>query len=465
MTDSASIFSAAAEAAVAAIAEYLDASAAGHERVVDPQSVSALLAELGVERWTETGGMDPMALRTFLAQYLKRSTKLHDPHFLAHQVAVPHPVSAIADLIAGITNNGMAVYEMGPPAVALEQAMVRWLLRQVPWPDGSGVLTHGGSVANLTALLCARAHASNNAWRQGVAARSLAVLAPQSSHYSTARAVAVMGLGTDAVIPIGTDDVGRIVPDQLGVALRRARADGRRPIAVVANACSTSAGLYDPLRAVGEFCRAEEIWFHVDGCHGAGALLSPELRARMDGIELADSLAWDAHKMLRTSVLCAAVLFRAPRAAAQTFQQQAVYFDEARDQERPNLFPLALECTKSALGLKLFLVLAALGERGLRAHVEGAYRRTAAFHRQIVERPGFECPTAPDANILLFRYGTENGLQERIRQALVAEGRFYLSSTMLGSRRYLRMVVMNDATNEAHIAALLARIEQLAAAG
>ncbi len=447
---------------MAALVEYLDTCAAGRGRVVDLTPVSAHLASFDVDRWIATGGMEGAALGAFLAAYLERSTKLHHPRFLAHQVAVPHPYAALADLVAGITNNGMAVFEMGPPAVALERAMVRWLLAQVPWPDGSGVLTHGGSLANLTALLCARARANSNAWRQGVAARSLAVLAPASCHYSTARAVAVMGLGTDAVIPIGTDAAGRIEPADLAGALRRARGEGRRPIAVVANACTTSAGVYDPLRAVGEFCQREGIWFHVDGCHGAGAMLSPALRARVDGIDLADSIAWDAHKMLRTSALCAAVLFRDPRAAAQTFQQQAVYFDESQDQDRPNLFPLALECTKTSLGLKLFLVLAALGEGGLRAHVEGACRRTAEFHRIIVARPGFQCPVEPEANILCFRYGTQNGEQERIRQALMAEGSFYLSSTMLEGLRYLRMVVMNDHTTEAHIVALLTRIEQLA---
>ena len=133
----------------------------------------------------------------------------------------------------------------------------------------------------------------------------LALLAPASAHYSLTRAAAILGLGERAVMPLDVDGLGRIDVARLPDALDRVRRAGRRPMALVANAGSTGTGLYDDLRGIGEFCADNGVWFHVDGAHGASALLSEEHRHLLDGIELADSLIWDAHKMLRTSSLAA----------------------------------------------------------------------------------------------------------------------------------------------------------------
>lgn len=451
-------FRAAANSVVERLVAHLSVCANGAEKVVATPPVAEAAAALHLEQWMREGGMTPAALGSFVGEYLRRSTHLQDAGFMAHQVAVPHFASALADLVCGMTNNGMAVYEMGPPAVAIERAVLAWMRRHAGFSQGSGVLVHGGSIANLTALLAARATAAPEAWRDGVG-DELVVLAPSSSHYSMTRAVAIAGLGERAVWPLPTDELGVLRPDGFAPTLAAVRAAGKRPIAFVANACATATGLYDPIAAAADFCTANGLWLHVDGCHGASALLARQHRHLLDGVERADSLVWDAHKMLQTSVLCAAVLFREADAAGRTFHQDAKYFHSDVDAERPNLFPLAIECTKTALGLKLMLTLAFLGEHGLAAHVASAYERTARAYELISARPGFVCAYRPQSNILCFRY--RDGDQERIRRQLLGEGRFHLSSTLLGDRRWLRMVVMNDATDEATVAAMSERIARL----
>lgn len=446
------LFAAAAHEVVLQLAAHLQASERGEGKVVVTPGVHETASALRLADWPQKGGMDAAALGAFVGEYLRRSTHLHAPGFMAHQVAVPHFASALADLVSGMTNNGMAVYEMGPPAVALERAVLAWMRGHAGFAHGSGVLVHGGSIANLTALLAARAAARPSAWRDGVG-DDLVVLAPASAHYSMARAVAIAGLGERAIVPLPTDALGVVRADALPATLAQVRAAGKTPIAVVANACATATGLYDPIAAMAEFCAEHGLWLHVDGCHGASALLSPRHRHLLAGVERAQSLVWDAHKMLCTSVLCAAVLFADAAAAGRTFQQDAKYFRSDVDAERPNLFPLAIECTKTALGLKVFLPLAFLGERGLADHVASAFDRTARFHDLIAARPGFACAYRPQSNILCFRHG--DGDQERLRRQLLAEGRFHLSSTVLGDRRWLRMVVMNDATDEQTVTALL----------
>jgi L-2,4-diaminobutyrate decarboxylase len=290
----------------------------------------------------------------------------------------------------------------------------------------------------------------------------LAVLAPAAAHYSVARSVGIAGLGEDAIVALETDELGRIVPERLESALERAREAGRRPIALVASACATGTGLYDDLRPIGAFCRERELWFHVDGAHGASALLSDRHRGLLDGIDQADSMVWDAHKMLRTSSLCAAVLLRRGGDLMDAFHQEASYlfYDEQTD-AGVDLIPRAVECTKAELGLKLFLNLAWRGERGLGEYVAERYDRTLRFYDLIRSRPGFECPYRPESNILCFRHGRDSGRQVAIRERLLAGGDFHLSSTEIGGERYLRITVMAPATDDETIERLLDAIERI----
>lgn len=458
-----------------ALARYLHESRRGEGPVVPLRPIAELGRELGLRHWIASGGMDAAGLEAFVERYLAGTTRMHHPGYLAHQVAVPHDAAALADLIHGVTNNPMAIYEMGPTAVATELAVLDWMLELVGWPPavwpgdgpndrphGAGVLTHGGSLANLTALLAARARAAPDAWDRGVPT-DLVVLAPRPAHYSIARAAAILGLGSEALRPVAVDDREVVMPDRLPELYREVTDEGRRVMAVVANACATSTGLFDPLEEVGHFCREHGLWFHVDGAHGASFLASRRERHRLRGVELADSLTWDAHKMLRTSTLCTAVLFRDARACDGAFQEEASYLFYGDNVYGVDLIHRTIECTKAALGLKLFLVLAALGEEGIATYIDEQVDKTRRFAELIAARPGFTCPYTPEANVLCFRYGTDDALQVRIRDVLMQRGQHHLSSTEVSGHRYLRLAVMNPSTDEAHVSALLDAIESAAA--
>jgi len=234
-------------------------------------------------------------------------------------------------------------------------------------------------------------------------------------------------------------------------------------MAVVANACATSTGLYDPLEEIAAFCAENRLWLHVDGAHGAAALLSPRERPRLKGIERADSLIWDAHKMLRTSTLCTAVLFRDGRCFDEAFHQEASYIFYGGKTEGVDLIRRTVECTKAGLGLKLFLVLATAGEDGIRRYIEDRVDAAKRFARLIRERPGFEVPFEPESNIVCFRHGTDNDRQIAIREALLREGRYHITSTEVRGVRYLRLSLMSPATDEKTIVGMLDAIERIAA--
>ena len=455
-------FDQAAQAAMDRLAAYVDSSQRGAQPVVSTPPIEEVIEALDLRRLVRQGGMDPESFADFLDGYLERTTRLHHPGSLAHQVAAPDLPAALADFIHGAINNPMGIYEMGAAGAAIELVVLGWMLEKVGWDpaESAGVLTHGGSLANLTALLAARGRVAPWAWTEGVPP-DLAVLAPPSAHYSIRRAVGILGLGENAVIPLEVDELERIRVDRLPDVLDRVRAAGREPMALVAAACATSTGLYDDLSGIADFCEEHGIWLHVDGAHGASALLSPRHRRLLEGIDRADSVIWDAHKMLRTSSLCAAVLLRRGGDLMDAFHQAASYlFYDEQDNAGVDLLSRTVECTKATLGLKLFLNLAWRGEQGLGDYVAERYERTLRFYDLIRSRPRFECPYRPESNILCFRYRHDNERQVAIRERLLADGDFHLSSTEIGGERYLRITVMAPATDEETIERLLDAVER-----
>ena len=441
--------------------------------VVSQPPIEQLVRDLDLEGHVRRGGLTGRPLAKFIERYLASSTRLHHPGYMAHQVAVPHPSGSIAAMVDGFTNNAMAIYEMGPAAAAVELWVLNWMIGKVGWntmpyprdsasassggPHAGGVLTHGGSLANLTALLAARSRVAPDAWERGVPG-DLALLVPAESHYSVSRAAGILGLGSSAVVALDTDVNGRIVPDRIRPRLRAVKESGRRPMALVANACSTALGLYDRLREIGAVCREEGVWLHVDGAHGGSALLSARTRGLLDGVELADSMVWDAHKLMRTPTLCAAVLLRDGRDLDAAFRQEASYLFHDKAQPGVDFIHRTVECTKAGLGLRFFAVLAALGEEGLAKYVERQTDLAREAHAWISGLPGFECAAAPESNILCFRAAAPDAVQIAARDALIAEGSFHLSTAEVHGRRWLRAAFMNPHTTMEDVSRMIERV-------
>jgi L-2,4-diaminobutyrate decarboxylase len=235
-------------------------------------------------------------------------------------------------------------------------------------------------------------------------------------------------------------------PHALPQTLARIRADGRTPLALVANACSTAVGVYDPVRPIADHCREHGIWLHVDGAHGAAALPSAEHRHPLDGVELASSLTWDAHKMMRTPSVCAALLVRDHRSIDGAFSQQASNLFHDKEQPGCDLLHRAIECTKSAMGLRFFMVLAALGEQGLARYVEHQYRLATQVHEHLKGFDDIEIAVTPESDILCLRVPGTDAHQLALRDAILNRGDFYVTSTEFRGRRWLRLVFVNSET-------------------
>jgi L-2,4-diaminobutyrate decarboxylase len=412
-------------------------------------------------RWPvrDDGGGD---LVEILARAIAGSTRLHHPRYAGHQVTAPLPAAALCDLVSAFLNQGSAVYEMGPVANAMERQVVRWMASRLGLGDAAdGVLTSGGSAGNLTALLAARqARAGWDAWSEP--GPPLAFLVGESAHYSISRATRIMGWGAGGAVAVPADASGRMRAGELAAARAAAERRGRRVIGVAASACSTATGVYDPLEAIADHCAREGLWLHVDGAHGAAAALSERQRWRLRGIERADSVVWDGHKMLLVPALVTAVLFRDGRRSYEAFAQEASYLYDGGGGEA-NWWDLGLrtlECTKLMMALKLWAVLATVGERALGEYVAETYERTARFAERLAAAGDFEV-IPPESNILCFRHvlpgmdeGALDARQARAREEIIRGGGFYFVKTRLGGKTWLRVTVINPLTRDEDLDAL-----------
>jgi L-2,4-diaminobutyrate decarboxylase len=470
-------FRALAHHVVDRLADHLGRTLAGAEaRVLPAATPEQLLAHWPAD-FPMSGHPDVTALDRLLEPLLQGSIHLHNPRYMGHQVTPPLPFAAIAELCAQLLNNSMAVSEMGPAATAIEHNLVAWMAALLGWPAGAGgVFTSGGSAANLTALLTARqVKAPFDAWQDGLCGREpLAVLVSEQAHYSIDRAVRILGLGAGGAVTVGCDEQFRMRAADLPAALGRAGA--RRVFAVVASACSTATGAFDPLPAIADFCAAHDLWLHVDGAHGASAVLSPRHRALLDGIERADSVVWDAHKLMLMPGLATALIYRDGRHAYQTFAQRAPYLFAGGPEQAPadewwTVGLRTLECTKRMMALPLYLSLRLYGVAPFCEQVERSFALAVELARLVTAAPDFELGHVPQANIVCFRYrpaGAAAGagldaLQSTVRQRILARGRFYVVQARLPSGTFLRVTLLHPGTKSVDLAALLEEIRAVAA--
>lgn len=422
--------------------------------------------EKELEYWQQdfkTGPGQPLDLFTNI---LEHSIHVHHPRYMGHQVSIPALVATLSGLVSDVLSNGSAVYEMGMASNALEKVVTDFMSQKIGFQNGTGFLTSGGSLANLTALLAARkAKAPSDVWEMGHQEK-LAVLVSEEAHYCIDRAARVMGLGSEGIIKIPVNERFQIRTDLLDDYLQQAQSQGLTVIAVVGCACSTSTGSFDDLEKLAAFCKQYNLWFHVDGAHGGAAIFSEKYNFILKGIERADSVTIDFHKMLLTPALATALIFKNPSDSYQTFSQKAQYLWESQqDGEWWNSGKRTFECTKLMLSLKVYSILKTYGERVFAANVDRLFDLAKVFATMIQARPTFELAIEPEANIVNFRFVNTsndlNGCNSAIRKQLLQAGKFYIVQTTLNGKLYLRTTIMNPLTTEQDLAALLNEIEHI----
>ncbi len=406
-------------------------------------------------------------INEYFSKVINNSIHLHDPKYVGHQVPPVLPAAALADFLSSFLNNATGVYEMGSTGIVLEKLIIKILSGAIGMKDeAEGLLTFGGTLGNLTALLALRQSKSDyNIWKDG-AKEKAAILVSEESHYSVDRAVRIMGSGDNGIIKVPVNEEFKLDIKSLEQFLKKLKRQEEKIIGVVANACSTSLGLFDPLEEIAEFCSANDLWFHVDGAHGGPAVFSKKYKHLVNGIEKADSVIIDFHKILMMPSLVTAVVFRDGSKSYETFSQKASYLWESKgEKDWYNLGKRTFECTKNTMSLKVYSIIRTYGIQLFDDIVTKLFDLGRQFAETIKDRKNFELAVEPESNIVCFRFINNlkddeiNKLNRKIRKSIIEDGKFFIVQTEVKNKTFLRTCLMNPFTSLTDLTDLLDEIE------
>ena len=410
----------------------------------------------------EKNEIDPIS---FFKETIERSNHLHHPKYMGHQVSAPSPIAALSGVLTSVLNNGGAVYEMGLVNNPLEKVISKYLASKIGYDENAdGFLTSGGTLANLTALLTARAKYSE-VWERGTT-KKMAVMVSEEAHYCIDRAARIMGLGTEGIIKVPINDLFQLETGLLQTYFNNAKQSDIHVFAIIGSACSTSTGSYDNLKVIGDFAKKNNIWFHVDGAHGGAVVFSDKYKFLIEGIEKSDSVAIDWHKMLLTPAITTSLIYKNGADTYSTFQQKAQYlWDNAQSMEWYNSGKRTFECTKLMMSVKVYTIIKSYGTSIFEENVNYLYDLARDFENLIALNSNFEIAISPQSNIVCFRIKNgKNGLSinetnSKIRRLLLEDGEFYIVQTLIKEEVFLRVSLMNSTTKLVHLKQLMEKIE------
>jgi len=452
--------------------------------------LNAALADLHIQRITapvmrSSREMDVAALieQSFpqggdsleqLAEQIKRATGRYSrrtahPGFFGWIAPSGLPSDPLAYALMGTLNENVGGYWASPVGTTIEKTVIRWLADLVDFPEESqGVFMSGGSMANMCGIASANAKRFGPLFRsQGLAAVSLesrpVILCSRAAHFSIRRAAVMLGIGTDNIVAIDTDDQFRMCV----AALETALGEHDNIICVVASAGTTNTGAIDPLPQIADLCNAQDVWLHVDAAYGAGGLMAAQLRPRYRGIERADSVVMDMHKWFYQTPTGSLLLYRDPRWARQLFSESSDYLHANEDDspEQFSFFSISPELSRRFRALPFYISMRHYGLDRLGRNALHNVQCAEYLAQRVRNEKDLELIAAPQLSILCFRFQPDgldddsvDRLNTAIRDRIQLEGDYLISPTLVNERPALRVCIINHATRVEHVDGLLESI-------
>lgn len=456
-------------------------------------STAAVLAErLSTEICPARGlGLEAAVARA--ADVVAQSINVGHPAVAAHLHCPPLITALAAEVVLTALNQSMDSFDQAPAATVIEQHLTEWLCREVGLPAGAGgTFTAGGTQSNFMGLLLARdAFLAQRGWivrEHGLPPDHdrLAIVCSDLAHFTIEKSAIQLGLGARAVVTVATDASFRMDARALRATVDRLETEGRQVVAIVATAGTTDFGSIDPLGEAAETADACGAWLHVDGAYGGALLLSPTRRETLKGLERADSIAMDAHKLLWQSISCGMLLVR----DAAQFELLATHADYLNPQEHeaqgiPDLVNRSVLTTRRFDALKLWISLQAHGREGLSAMIDATCELARLAAEHIDAHPSLELVNRwPAISCVVFRYRPAEGapadsaacahrsdardavaridevdhVNTRIRASLFDAGEAVIGVTRVAGRVCLKLTLLNPTTRPGEVRALIDRI-------
>lgn len=381
------------------------------------------------------------------------------PGYLAHLHCPPALPSLAAEVLISAFNQSMDSFDQAPSATAAEQSVIEYLCGKMGYPEGAdGTFTSGGTASNLQALLIARNRFAQTTlgWdigRQGLppGAAGWRVVCTRQTHFSVHQALGLLGLGSASVVEVPTDDHGRMQADALARTLEELKQSGHPVMAVVLTAGTTDTGAIDPLRTSVDVAHAHGVWAHIDACAGGCLMFSQRYRHLLDGIEAADSVAIDFHKLFFQAISCSALLVR-DGAALNVASGHVDYLNPESDEYADvlNLVGKSIQTTRRFDALKVVITVRALGERRVAEMIDATVEAAAAAGRAVSEHAHLELVVPVTTNSVVLRFSHTDltdaecdDVNGDIRRSLASSGRALVGRTRVSGLQAIKLTFVN----------------------
>lgn len=387
-------------------------------------------------------------------------THWQSPNFFAYFTANTSFPSILGDLISsGLGVQGM-IWATSPAATELETQVLDWLAEAMGMPEafkststGGGVIQDTASTAVLTAILAARERATKfQSNQRGYSAKLVAYISTQT-HSSVEKGIKIAGIGKENIRLIDVDETFAMRPELLQKQIESDRASGLQPFFICGTIGTTSSTAIDPIKTIGEIARKENCWYHIDAAALGSAMICPEYRHFMDGVELADSFSFNPHKWMFTNFDCD-VFWVANRAELiNTFSILPEYLRN-KATESGEVFDYRdwhIQLGRRFRALKLWFVIRHYGTEGLQFHIREHIRLAGVFRSWIEESTDFELLTEPLMNLVCFRHKAGDEFNLKLMNAANDSGKIYFTHTKLNGQLALRMNIGQTNTEERHV--------------
>ena len=398
-------------------------------------------------------------------EFLRHCVKTNRPEFMNPLWGGLSPAGFAGEVITALTNTSMYTYELAPFATLIEQAILKRMGELVGFSGGAGTLATGGSNGNMLGMLCAREVAFPSSTHRGIDGTKMAAFVSAESHYSVLMSANVIGIGHRNLFKIACDEDGRMRPDALMDEIQRARSEGLTPFCIVSTAGTTVRGAFDPLVEIGKIAHQEGLWHHVDAAWGGSAMFSGSLSRLMEGVEFADSVCWDAHKMMGLPLICSAFLVKQADVLAKVCAHGNVahylFHESSKDHD---LGRYSLQCGRRNDALKLWLAWRECGDAGWAALVENYVALADHLESKVNNHNNLEMMSSRTWTNVCFRYVPTNsgmGLNElnsELRARLMRNADFMVSRSNIGEDVVLRSVISNPGITQGTLDAFVEEV-------
>lgn len=420
-----------------------------------------ILEKLPLKPPAEAENMDEI-FHDFKQIILPGMTHWQSPNFFAYFPANSSYPSVLAEMLTATLGAQCMIWETSPAAAELEERVMNWLIQMMGLPqEFEGVIQDTASTATLTALLTAREKTSkfqiNENGFEGN--EKFRIYCSTETHSSVEKAVKIAGFGRNSLVKIEVDEEYKMKPGLLKEAISRDLNHGFRPLCIIATIGTTSTTAIDPLEEIAQISSEYKIWLHVDAALAGSALILPEFRWMINGVEKVDSFVFNPHKWLFTNFDCSAYFVRDEESLIKTLEILPEYLKTQSQGQVNDYRDWGVPLGRRFRALKLWFVIRNFGIKGLQNKLRHHLQLSQQLKEMIIKSDDFEIMAPVPLNTICFRYhpsGTNDParldrMNENLMHQLNESGKVYFTHTRLNGNYVIRFVIGQTQTTNKHV--------------